>query len=342
MLNYEDISFKMSQTPVECLVVAGKQVNASNFKQRKLANLYSVGAILHIQFHSETTKTYQLEDEDLVHKFRLCQAEYKLFGKTFKNGKREYPGMGKSDIQGYYKTFIKDVFGDRKNAVAFFKSPAYKAMLLTLPSEFDLLDVMAQDFVESYNRWLSTAVLTTSMMAVPSVKTQMYKLKLDVDLERPLRNGVTPRAAMVPYKSTKTTSDRVYINNDTNYTLVYSDIYEAAVVDAWLDSQPEFRTPTLDEQLAELDSLREWFQEYKLHARRTRMAWIAPEDIEKFERLEDLEHTLAPFIDSLSPEWVTDKLEVATADVISEDDEKLEYFYDAMNIDAVDYEDDVE
>lgn len=303
--NYREIDITGSYIPYEVEVVAGKDINIKNFRQPKLGNLYSIGATIKVKF-KDRTATYQLKDQDLVHDFRLARLEYIVLGRTWSNGKHEYPN-GRGQIHGYYKRFMDENFEDKKAAVAYLKSPEFKAMKAALPNTFDLLrDAMLEDLADTFNQWLQQAVLRTSLLKLPSIKTQMYKLGLKVDTDAPLRNEVTPVYTNVPYRFVRKSDDGLRVSVAKKEELIYSDLFEAHLVDAWLEQRPEFRVPTLDEQMQELLTLRDWFAEYKAAARANNMAWISQEDIIKFERLEELEFEVGPYVDALNPDWIAE------------------------------------
>lgn len=120
-----------------------------------------------------------------------------------------------------------------------------------------------------------------------------------------------------------------------------NDELEKRIVNAWYYKRQDFRVPTVAEQASELAQLQAWFAKVQASMKAPNLTvvdWIvSPEVLDKHARLLQLEAEISFYtLPVLNPDWVDDR---------TEEEETLEYFFDAVNAEEVidlDAEDEVE
>lgn len=301
----------------EAAVLISKAYNLSNYRYgtiaMKIANLLAVGGTIHV-VNSKSITTITNDDENIIHHFMLEQAEYLLLGKDF-----EYP-YGRQ-VRGTYAKFLKEEFGDRTTAIDFFKSKAWADEKEAFKyAKFNLLDLLLDPLMEAQEQYILKAFTIKEQKRMSVLRTEYYKagIKRELFLGDLPNQDVTTPIQPAPQIERKFTEEGPYVSFHGDYISTEADQTEAKIVNAWFYEHEEFRVLTLDEQLSELQDLREWFEKLKQVSRQVGVSGFTQDILDKFERLEQLEVEVGHYLEDVNPEW-------------EGEEDTLKFFYDAID-----------
>lgn len=333
----EDLGYAESNNPnTAALVEVSTKNNVNNYKfyehSNKIGNLLAVGGTVIVQLaYSELPPvTVKSEDTNLIKHCRLVQLEYlfrrypsvtdpfyaKLAYETFGNrtaatqyfnSKEWLAKIKANELYDIFKLIRKGTplvgeaakkcrkyFKNREVANIYFNSEEWEALKPSIIWKNNVLDT------EYYNALLSFEDIRQQNLedffakkALPTLRTEAVKAGVyrnHWEAEDIPMNQVTP--LQLP-RTDYTAKGKAR----TKYELAPNADFEAKVVNIWLNRREEFYIPTLDDQIAELKVLREWFEQYKYNARRAGVAKPQATTVAKFERLEFLEIEVGPCLE---------------------------------------------
>lgn len=289
MKNVFDISYVESNQPQTTVrVEVGKDFNLSNLKYNKaamkLANVLSVGGTVVIT-DNKTSVTVRLEDAELIKHFQLCQLEY-LLSKYNK-------------ITGPYAKIARQYFSDRKESKEFFASKAWKEAKERI-YKTNVLDALVPALMGYEEERLCGYRDYAERKRLDNMWTQAAKAKVfkaDVDKDLPNQDVTTAIQRDIDL-SIRIGETGPYVDKGRNYVSTPADELEAKIVNAWFYKHPAFRKPSQDELADELETLREWFEQYKYNARRNGVKKPQADTIAKYERLEYLEIEVGTYLNN--------------------------------------------
>ena len=277
------------------LVVIDKAFNLNNYKSdstkvMKIANVLSMGGTVTVQYRNGASNV-SVNNTETVEHFFLEQAEYNI-GKGYK-------------MFGALGRYMKSMFTDREEATAFFKSPQWaKEKEEYKYAKYNLVDMLLPILMEAQEDYLLDRLNKDTETRLAQLRTEYYKLSIDKKLftgELPNCDVTIPTTPR-PEVTQGWSEEGSYISYSGDAITTKADEIEAKLVQTWL-FQNGFSTPSLEEQMEELETLRTWFKELKAQAVTGFTA--QPEMVDKYVRLEELEAEvgfyLAPVLD---PDWV--------------------------------------
>jgi hypothetical protein len=292
------------------LVIVDKAFNLNNYKSdstkvMKIANVLSLGGTVTVQYRNGATNI-RVNDSELIEHFMLEQAEY-----CINHGYKMYGKLGR---------FMKSLFANRVEAAKFFKSTGWLEEMEEYKfAKYNLVDLLLPVLMEAQEDYLLNRLNKESDKRVAQLRTEYYKLGINKKYfmgELPSCEVTTPTTA-APEVTQEFGEDGPYISYAGKDIITKADEVEAKLVQTWL-FQNGFSSPSLEEQMEELESLRDWFKELKAQA--VPGFTVQPEMVDKYVRLEELEAEvgfyLAPVLD---PDWIA-----------TSDEEPLQFFYDAV------------
>lgn len=238
-------------------------------------------------------KVVRCEDEEHVLHWQLEQLEY-LVTKYAKINSQFYKDLGNSIFRGI------------NHARMFYQGTAWEAMKKAV-NRYTILDGAYKEAVAYFEEQRQVNLLSwAEQQRLASLWTQAAKTRIfkqDIILDLPNQDVTAPitvvsdKAKINEYdKMLKRSSKTVYWKNKRKEITTYADYIEARIVNAWFYNQEEFRKPSQDELAKELEELREWFEQYKYHARRNKVAKPNQLTVLKYERLEQLEIEVGTYL----------------------------------------------
>lgn len=278
------------------LVVVDKAFNLNNYKAdsakvMKIANVLSLGGTITVQYRNGATNI-RVNNSELVEHFFLEQAEYNI-GKGYK-------------MFGALGRFMKSMFQDRVEAAKFFKSPQWaKEKEEYKYAKYNLVDMLLPVLMEAQEDYLLNRLNKENDARLAQLRTEYYKLGINKKYfmgELPSCEVTTPTVT-APEVTQEFGEDGPYISYAGKDIITKADEVEAKLVQTWL-FQNGFSTPSLEEQMEELETLRTWFKELKAQA--TTGFTVQPEMVDKYVRLEELEAEVGFYLAQvLDPDWVS-------------------------------------
>lgn len=288
-------------------VVYGKDFSYYNYKDRtdnvvgetitKMIDLLSVGGTIYLVENPEDEEGYEIHRKDnrpLCIQYQMIQLDY-LTGKF------------KARIDNpYYKQLLTMKFPARSerqsiaNASSYFRTDDWLREKEQLQiTKANVLDMLIEPIIELAQPRALQVMTLQEQKRIANLKTEANRLNVLSDMSE---GKVYPNQEV-----TQALSEEIdfsvgygefgpYISKGTNKRHTTADTMEAYIVNAWLYNNG-FRVETLDDQLEELDKLRQWFECYKRNAKRVAPTNIQAKTVEKFERLEWLEVEVGHILD---------------------------------------------
>lgn len=287
--NINELSWVESNQPTtKTKVIVGKDFNVYNYRvskySMKIANVLAVGGTV-VLTDNKSTVTVRLEDEEQVLNYQLQQLEYLL---------SRY-----NKITGYYAKLAWQQFSSRDEAIKYFQSEDWKSRKLFKLNALDVLLEALTGFEADRRQNIHSWAESKRRARLWNEAAKMGIFKRDWEQDLPNQDVTTPIQPGVEGQ-VRIGEFGPYPTFTGPYAPTPTDQLEAAIVNAWYYNQPEFRVPSLDEQIAELEELRAWFEQYKYHARRNNVRKPQARTIEKFERLEFLEIEVGTYLEELT------------------------------------------
>ena len=295
---YTELSWKETNDPETIAqVTVSKNFNLSNYKQAedimKLANLLAIGGtavMLGIK--------HKLRNLELVNHYQLAQLEYVLS----KNYQVKQWLRKTARVNGF-KTFgdARKYFSTSEWAAAK-EENKWKVNVIDIALLPTLMDEREKYLVEldvkEQRRYLS--MLWVDMLRVEGLKELVKREDLLKDLPN---QQVTAAIAPSIEVQQRIGEDGPYISYKGDYENRYAQEIEAKIVNAWFYNNEAFRVQSLDDLVDELETLREWFEQYKYNARRNGVTKPQAAIVEKFERLQFLEIEVGTYLEERLREY---------------------------------------
>ena len=273
-------------------------------KVRIITNLIAVGGTVKLA-QGNSVVTIRLNDKESIDHYRVEQMAYCFMGKyDYDTETYEYPeGKPMKTFKYFfednmYYALLKEKFKSTKKAVTFFNSAAWKAEVKSYGYKSNLKDLLVNALCVFQEEYLINDKRRTHAINIKHANLKQAKSKLGIDSH--LLNGEIPNQEVTPFQTPSIHVQRKfqpgiapYVSTAGDYIVEGNAEYEAKLVNAWFYQHEEFRVPSYDEQLQELEELEEWLAVVKTLARRTGQRVFNDGVLLKFDRLEELRFLLS-------------------------------------------------